>query len=111
MRRPRFRRAIAIGDTALGANHPLTQRYQSHYARLLPTANRAAEALEAGSTALAIHERVSGPSYPWTRDSACVTADALDALGRAEEAKAVREHFGLAVSSQIRRHVRRAHTI
>ena len=30
-----------------------------------------------------------------TKDSARVTADAFDALGRAEEAKALRERYGL----------------
>ena len=39
--------------------------------------------------ALATHEATSGPNHAWTKDSACVTADALDALGRAEEAKAL----------------------
>ena len=42
-----------------------------------------------------IHERASGPNHPWTRDSAAVTADALDALGRADEAAAVRARYGL----------------
>jgi hypothetical protein len=31
----------------------------------------------------------------WTKDSARVTADALDALGRTEEAKALRERYGV----------------
>ena len=33
--------------------------------------------------------------HAWTKDSARVTADALDALGRTEEAKALREQYGL----------------
>jgi hypothetical protein len=47
---------------------------------------RAAEALRVGDAALATHERVNGPTHQWTKDSARVTADALAALGRAEEA-------------------------
>jgi hypothetical protein len=36
-----------------------------------------------------------GPQHPWTKDSARVTADALDALGRADEAKALRVRYGV----------------
>ena len=92
---PLFLRAIAIGDNALGAEHPLTQRYQSHYARLLLTTNRAAEALQRGQAALATHERVNGSNHPWTKASARVTADALDALGRGAEAAALREKYAI----------------
>jgi tetratricopeptide (TPR) repeat protein len=92
---PRFRRAIAIGETALGAGHPLTQRFQAHYARQLLMTDRAGDALRVGETALAIHERRNGPKHPWTKDSARVTADALDALGRGDEAKGVRERYGI----------------
>jgi hypothetical protein len=92
---PLFRRAIASGEKALGAEHPHTQRYHSHYARLLLVTGRAAEALRLGNTALATDERVNGPSHPWTKDSAAVTADALAALGRADEAKALREKHGI----------------
>jgi hypothetical protein len=88
---PPFLRAIAIGDKALGAEHPLTQRYQSHYARLLLTTSRAAEALQRGRAALAAHEGVNRSNHPWTKDSVRVTADALDALGRCAEAAALRE--------------------
>jgi hypothetical protein len=45
--------------------------------------------------ALAIHARDNGPNHPWTRDSARVTADAIDALGRADEAAAVRARYGI----------------
>ena len=88
---PLFLRAIAVGDKALGAEHPLTRRYQSHYARLLLMTDRPAEALQLARGALAVHERANGPNHPWTKDSAGVTADALAALGRAEEAKALRK--------------------
>jgi len=39
-------------------------------------------------SALTTHEAASGPNHPWTKDSARVTVQAPDALGRAEEAKA-----------------------
>ncbi len=91
---PLFLRAIAVGDKALGAEHPDTRRYQSHYARLLMT-DRPAEALQLARAALAAHERANGPNHHWTRDSAGVTADALAALGLAEEAKALRKKYSL----------------
>jgi len=53
------------------------------------------EALTFGETALAAHDKVLGPNHPYTKDSARVTADALDALGRTEEAKALREKYGV----------------
>ena len=53
------------------------------------------EALALGETALTAHDKVLGRDHPWTKDSARVTADALDALGRTEEAKALRERYGL----------------
>jgi hypothetical protein len=58
---------------------------------LLDTA-RAAEALPLAQTALATHETANHPS---TKDSARVTADALAALGRADEAAALRARYGL----------------
>jgi Tetratricopeptide repeat len=92
---PLFQKAIAIGEKALGRDHPRTQRYAGHYARLLIEAGRAAEALAVAQSALATHEAASGLNHPWTKDSASVTADALDALGRTEESKALREGYGL----------------
>jgi hypothetical protein len=54
------------------------------------------EALALSETAINAHFEVLGRDHPWTKDSARVTADALDALGRPEEAKALREKYGLA---------------
>jgi tetratricopeptide (TPR) repeat protein len=88
---PLFLRAIAIGEKKVGASHPLTQRYRSYYARLLLDTGHAAAALHLAQAALATLEAASGPNHPWTKESAHVTADALAALGRAEEAAALRE--------------------
>ncbi len=84
-----------MGEKKLGVSHPLTQRYRSHYARLLLDTGRAAEALELARGALATHEASAGPNHPWTKYSAGIAADALTALGRAEEAAALREHYGV----------------
>jgi hypothetical protein len=91
--------SIAIGDKVLGAQHPQTQRCQSLYARLLLMTSRAAEALLLGAAALATHERGSGPNNLWTKDSAHVTAAAL---GRAAEAAALREKYGVAADGKRR---------
>jgi hypothetical protein len=55
----------------------------------------AAQALGLGQTALVAHEKALGPNHAWSKDSARVTADALDALGRADEATAMRARYGL----------------
>jgi tetratricopeptide (TPR) repeat protein len=92
---PVFKRAIAIGEKALGLRHPLTQRYCSHCARLFLDTGRAAEALSFARAALVVHETTSGSNHPWTKDSARVTADALDAQGCTDEAAELRARYGI----------------
>jgi hypothetical protein len=53
------------------------------------------EALALSEAALAAHDKVLGADHPWTRESARVKADALDALGRTDEAAALRARYGL----------------
>jgi len=96
-----FERAIAIGERARGAAHPLTQRFQSHYARLLLITGRQVEALSIAEGALAVHEATNGSNHIWTKDSAGVAADALAALGRADEAAALRARYGLGDGSAL----------
>jgi hypothetical protein len=48
--------------------------------------------------ALAAHDNILGTDHPWTKDSARVTADALAALGRADEAPALRHRYGISQS-------------
>ena len=50
------------------------------------------EALALGDTALAAHDKLLGRHHAWTKESARVTADAL---GRTEEAKALRARYWL----------------
>jgi hypothetical protein len=50
--------------------------------------------------ALLAHEATGGLDHPWTKDSARTTADALAALGRAEEAAALRARFGIETDGQ-----------
>jgi hypothetical protein len=61
---------------------------------------KAVDALSLGEIALAAHEKELGPDHSWTKDSARVTADALTALGRNEEAAVLRERYGLQHSAE-----------
>ena len=53
------------------------------------------EALALGDTALAAHDKLLGRHHAWTKESARVTADTLDALGRTDEVTALRERYGV----------------
>ena len=66
--------------------------------RLLLLIGRPAGALTLGENALAVHDKALGRDHSRTKDTARVTADALDALGRTEEAKALRERYGVTSS-------------
>jgi Tetratricopeptide repeat len=67
-------------------------------AQSLLRSGQPSEALALGETALALHDKVLGRDHTWTKDGARVTADALDALGRTEDAKTLRERYGLTSS-------------
>jgi acetyl-CoA acetyltransferase len=79
----------------MSPEHPDTNRVRRDFARLLLAAGSATEALTLGETALAGHKRILGENHHWTKDSASTTADALAALGRADESVALRERYGL----------------
>jgi tetratricopeptide (TPR) repeat protein len=93
--RPLYEGALAICEKARGPEHPNTNRARCNLSRLLLLIGPPAEALALAQTALAAHEKFLGRDHAWTKDSARVTADALDALGRTEDAKELRERYGL----------------
>lgn len=93
--RTAFERALTIEKKAIGPEHPNTNLRRSNLARLLIGTGEPAEALRLGEAALAAHELTLGPSHAWTKNSARVTADALAALGRSDEAAALRTRYGL----------------
>jgi tetratricopeptide (TPR) repeat protein len=93
--RPLHERALAIHEKVLGPEHPNTNAARGNLSRLLLLIGLPTEALTLGETALTAHDKVLGPGHAWTNDSARVTADALDALGRTEEAQALRERYGV----------------
>jgi tetratricopeptide (TPR) repeat protein len=88
-------RALKTGETVLGSQHPLTKGFISHLARVFLDKRCPAEAISLGKRALGGHETVLGATHAWTKDSARVTADALDVLGNREDAYAVRSRYGL----------------
>jgi tetratricopeptide (TPR) repeat protein len=98
--RPLLERALAVREKALGREHQDTELVRCNLSRLLLLVGRPTEALSLGETALSAHEKIFGRDHTWTKDSARVTADALDALGRTEEAKALRERYGVASSDK-----------
>jgi tetratricopeptide (TPR) repeat protein len=94
--RPLLARALAIREQALGPEHPQTSRARCNLSGVLLLMGSPTEGLALGQTALTAHDKALGRDHPWTKDSARVTADALDVLGRTEEAKALRERYGVA---------------
>ena len=80
----------------IGDEHQDTNRVRSKYAELLLANGAHTEALALSEKALGNRDKAVGRDHSWTKDSARVTADALDALSRTEEAKALRERYGLA---------------
>src|SRR5262249_42153936 len=93
--RPLFERALAVREKKAGPEDPAANRPRYHLARLLLVSGHANEAITLGETALAAHEKVLGRNHAWTVDSARVTTDAMGAVGRTEEAKALRERYGV----------------
>jgi Tetratricopeptide repeat len=73
-------RALVTYEEALGPEHPKTSLTRSNLSGLLLYMGRPTEALTLGETALTAHHKVLGLDHPRTKESARVTADALDAL-------------------------------
>jgi tetratricopeptide (TPR) repeat protein len=90
-----FERALAIYEQALGPGHLDTTLIRTNLARLLLDRGQAPEAASQGERALIVQEAKLGATHAWTVASARVTADAWDALGRSQDAAALRERFGL----------------
>ena len=90
--RPLYVRALAICERGLDPEHLTASRVRRNMATLLLATGQPGEALGLGAAALAAQQKALGLDHAWTKDSARVTADAL---GRTEEAKALRERYGL----------------
>ena len=88
-----YERALGTFEM-VSPEHPRTNRLRYDFARLLLATGSAAEGLTLSETALGGHEKILGRNHRWTKDSAEVTADVLTALGRADEALALRQRYG-----------------
>jgi tetratricopeptide (TPR) repeat protein len=93
--REHLERAVTIYEKGLGAEHPDTNVARANLARQLLASGNENKALVLARTALSAHQKMLGQDHPWTKSSALVTANALDALGRAGEAKALRARYGI----------------
>jgi tetratricopeptide (TPR) repeat protein len=93
-----YERALAIWEKLVGAAHPNTHRVRVDFARWLLAGGNAAQALAYGEAALAVHRQALREGHPWIKDSAAITAAALDASGRTEDAAALRARFDLATN-------------
>ena len=90
-----FERALGIIPTDAGAHCSGTGPQGHDLALLALKVGQPTEAFTLGQTVLAAHDKILGRDHAWTKDTARITAAALEALGRAEEAKALRERYGL----------------
>jgi tetratricopeptide (TPR) repeat protein len=95
-----YERALAIWEKLVGAAHPNTHRVRGDFARWLLAGGNAAQALAYGEAALAVHRQALREGHPWIKDSAAITAAALDALGRTEEAAGLWARFDLATNGR-----------
>jgi Tetratricopeptide repeat len=93
--RGRSSSALAICEKTLGPEHPDTNGARCNLSALFLLVGRPTEALALGETALIGHDKVLGRDHPRTKANARITADALGALGRADEAKALRERYSV----------------
>jgi tetratricopeptide (TPR) repeat protein len=91
-----YQRALTICEKVLGPEHGSTNLVRRNLARLFLAAGKPIEALALAETTLAAaHDKGLGCDHGWTKDSASVAAEALDALGRNEEAAALRGRYGI----------------
>jgi len=75
------------------SDHPQANIVRYNWARFLLETGQPIDALALGETALAAEARIFGPNQSHTAGLARVTG--FDALGRTEDAKALRERYGL----------------
>jgi tetratricopeptide (TPR) repeat protein len=92
---PLHERALAIREKVLGAEHPDTAQSLNNLAFLLQSQGNYEGARPLIERALVIFEKVLGPEHRDTKVCAALSANLLDALGRADEAAALRARFGL----------------
>src|SRR5262249_59632625 len=90
-----FEQSLAIYEKGLGREHPNTNRVRCHLARLRLVTGAPAEAVSLGLAAVSAHDKILGSDSSWTLDSVRVTAEALHAVGRSDDAVALLARYGL----------------
>jgi tetratricopeptide (TPR) repeat protein len=93
--RPLIERALAIREKVLGREHAITGASVNAMGTLLADQGDYAGALPLYERALTIITKANGPTHPDTMKVVANLSTALDELGRTEEAKALRERYGL----------------
>jgi tetratricopeptide (TPR) repeat protein len=88
-------RALAIREEILGHEHPATGGSVHALGLLLADEGDSARALAHFERALTVAEKALGPQHPDTMKVIRSLSEALDALGRTEDAKALRERYGV----------------
>ncbi len=86
---------LPILENTLGIDNPYTYQVRKDLARLLLDCGDADHARKLAETSLSTYEKLLDKNDPWTKESASIAADALVALGRADEAAALRARYGL----------------
>jgi hypothetical protein len=86
---------LAIREEKLGPEHRTTGASVNALATLLDDQGDRAAALPLYKRALAIITKANGPKHPDTTAVVHNLSCALDVLGRAEEARQLRERYGL----------------
>ncbi len=84
---PLFRRALAIGESSLGPDHPTVAIRLNNLALLLKQTNRLADSEPLYRRALAIHEKSFGPDHPHVATSLNNLAELLRETNRLGEAE------------------------
>ncbi len=90
-----YERALAIRQRTLGLYHPDTANSLNNLGDLLSVEGDLVGARDYFERALAICDRVLGREHPLTKICADNSASTLDALGRTEEAKALRKRHSV----------------
>jgi tetratricopeptide (TPR) repeat protein len=81
-----YRRALAIYDKSLAANHQYRGSLLMHFARLLVDRGKLEEALTLSQQSIAIWQATAGPDSPRTAQAHSVHAYALEHTGNSQEA-------------------------
>jgi tetratricopeptide (TPR) repeat protein len=93
--RPMLERSLAVREKAIGPDHPEISANLLNLSSLFFAEGDLAKALHFSERALSMDERVFSPEHPRMTSSVRATATVLIALGRTEDAIALREKFKL----------------